>query len=153
VVGALALGALGNRSRHPGTILVVSAAFGVFTAGFGLSGWFPLSLLMLFGTGLADVIGEVMRSTLVQLRTPDELRGRVTSLTVVFTAGGPQLGQLQSGAIATLVGPVEAALIGGLAVVCSAAAFCLNPYMRRRAATVPQAAAIAGQPAALAQEA
>jgi MFS family permease len=78
-----------------------------------------------------DVIGEVVRSTIVQLRTPDELRGRVTALTIIFTNGGPQLGQLQGGAIATAFGPVEAAFFGGLGVLLSTAVFAFNPHLRR----------------------
>ena len=132
VFGALVLGAIGTKWRHPAFILLVSALFGLFTIGFGLSTYVVLSLAMLFGAGLADVIGEVMRSTLVQLRTPDEVRGRVTSLTVVFTGGGPQLGQLQSGALASAVGPMEAAVFGGVAVLLSVGAFCFNPHMRRQ---------------------
>jgi MFS family permease len=136
VAGALVLGTSGGRWSHPVAILIASAAFGLFTVGFGLSTVFVLSLLMLFGTGVADVIGEVMRSTIVQLRTPNELRGRVTSLTVIFTNGGPQLGQLQAGAIASALGPAEAALIGGIGVLASVAAFSLNPAMRRPAPPV-----------------
>jgi MFS family permease len=130
--GALVMGAIGGRTWHPGLILLVSAAFGLFTIGFGISGYFLIALLMLFGTGLADVIGEIMRSTLVQLRTPDDVRGRVTSLTVVFTGGGPQLGQLQTGALASAIGPVEAAVAGGAGVLVSVAVFCLNPHLRRQ---------------------
>jgi MFS family permease len=131
VFGALVMGAIGGRTWHPGWILVTCAAFGVCIIGFGLSGYFIVALVMLFGTGVADVTGEIMRSTLVQLRTPDDVRGRVTALTVVFTGGGPQLGQLQSGALASAVGPVEAAVAGGAGVLLSVALFCLNPHMRR----------------------
>ena len=146
VAGALFLGAMGGRFRHPAIMLVISGGFGAFTMGFGVSTVLPLSLLCLFGTGLMDVIGEVLRATIVQLRTPDDLRGRVTALTVMFTNGGPQLGQLQSGALASWLGPMEAAVIGGLAVSISALAFTFNPHMRRRVPdTVPvtQAAAVA----------
>ena len=134
VMGALVLGGLGGRWLHPLIILVVSGAFGLFTVAFGLSHLFALSLLMLFGTGVADVIGEVLRATLVQLRTPDALRGRVTAVNVVFTGGGPQLGQVQSGALASWVGPAEAALIGGCAVLAVVAMFALNPHLRRQPA-------------------
>jgi MFS family permease len=132
VTGALILGAMGMHTKHPALILGSCAVFGFATVGFGLSVWFPVTLVALFCTGFADVVGEVLRSTLVQLRTPDALRGRVTSLTVVFTGGGPQLGQLQSGALASGFGPVEAAVIGGAAVLLSVAGFCFNPHMRRQ---------------------
>jgi MFS family permease len=131
VTGALILGAVGMRWRHPGIILAISAGFGLFIIGFALSTVFALSLFMLFGTGFMDVVGEVVRTTLVQLRTPDELRGRVTALTIIFTNGGPQLGQLQGGAIASAFGPVEAAFFGGIGVLASTLAFAFNPHLRR----------------------
>ena len=131
LTGALILGAIGMRWRHPGIILGICAGFGLFIVGFAVSTYFPLSLLMLFGTGVMDVIGEVVRTTIVQLRTPDELRGRVTSLTIIFTNGGPQLGQLQGGAIASAFGPVAAALFGGAGVLLSTAVFVFNPHLRR----------------------
>lgn len=131
VSGALILGAVGSRWLHPAIFIGSSALYGVFTIGFGLSESFLLSLAMLFGTGFVDVIGEVLRATIAQLRTPDELRGRVTSLTVIFTNGGPQLGQLESGAMGSLLGPLEAAVLGGAAVVICAAGFVFNPHLRR----------------------
>jgi hypothetical protein len=84
-----------------------------------------------------------MRSTIVQLRTPDELRGRVTALTIIFTNGGPQLGQLQGGAIATAVGPVEAAVFGGAGVMLSTAAFVFNRHMRTLPPERPEVPAVA----------
>jgi MFS family permease len=131
VTGAMILGAVGTRWLHPVFMIGTSALFGLFTIGFGLSTFMPLSLVMLFGTGFVDVIGEVLRATVVQLRTPDALRGRVTALTVIFSNGGPQLGQVQSGGLGSLVGPVEAAVVGGAGVLICAAAFCFNPHLRR----------------------
>jgi MFS family permease len=130
VVGALILGAFGASWRNTWIVLVVSAAFGACVLGFGLAITFPLALLFLFGSGLADVVGEVMRATIVQLRTPDEVRGRVTALSVMFTTGGPQLGQLQSGAIASFAGPAGAAVIGGSAVLAIVLAFTANRHLR-----------------------
>lgn len=147
VTGALVLGAVGVRWRHPAVILMSCMAFGAFIVGFGVSTYFPLSLFMLFGTGLMDVIGEVMRSTIVQLRTPDELRGRVTALTIIFTNGGPQLGQLQNGAIATTLGPVEAAVFGGLGVMLSTTFFIFNRHMRTMPPDRLEAPVAAGTPA------
>jgi hypothetical protein len=92
----------------------------------------PLSLFFLFGTGLFDVIGEVLRSTLVQLRTPDELRGRVTALNTVFATGGPQLGQFATGALGSAIGPMDAAVAAGGAAVLVVAAYSLNPQLRSR---------------------
>jgi len=131
IVGALILGAIGANWRSIAIILVSAACFGLFILGFGLTTFFPLALFFLFCSGFVDVIGEVMRATIIQLRTPDEVRGRVTSLSVIFTAGGPQLGQLHSGVVASFFGPAGAAVIGGTAVLCVVAAFSLNPNMRR----------------------
>jgi MFS family permease len=130
VVGALVLGAFGANWRNTWIVLVISAAFGACVLGFGLAMSFPVALLFLFGSGLADVFGEVMRATIVQLRTPDEVRGRVTALSVMFTTGGPQLGQLQSGAIASFAGPAGAAVVGGAAVMGLALAFTANRHLR-----------------------
>lgn len=131
IVGALILGALGSGWRNISIVLTTSACFGAFILGFGLTTFFPVALLLLFGSGFVDVIGEVMRATIIQLRTPDELRGRVTSLSSVFTGGGPQLGQLHSGVVASLTGPAGAAVIGGIAVLAVAGAFSMRPSMRR----------------------
>jgi len=136
ILGALILGAIGANWRSIAIILVSAACFGLFILGFGLTEFFPLALFLLFCSGFVDVIGEVMRATIIQLRTPDEVRGRVTSLSVIFTAGGPQLGQLHSGVVASFMGPAGAAVIGGIAVLCVVGAFSLNPSMRRPPSTV-----------------
>lgn len=133
VVGTLILGATGGRWRGAFVILAATAAYALCTLGFGLSRYLPLSLVLLFGIGLADVFGEVIRSTIVQLRTPDAVRGRVTAIWVVATNGGPQLGQLRAGAMGSLIGPAEAAVLAGAAVLLSVCAFTLNPVMRKPA--------------------
>jgi MFS family permease len=130
VVGALILGAVGASWRNTWIVLLVSACFGLCVLGFGLTVIFPVALIFLFGSGLADVVGEVMRATIVQLRTPDDVRGRVTALSVMFSTGGPQLGQLQSGAVASLAGAAGAAVVGGSAVVAVAFAFTANRHLR-----------------------
>ncbi len=141
VLGALVLGVVGTSWRSTWIVMVVSACFGLFILGFGLSTIFPVALLFLFASGIADVIGEVMRATIVQLRTPDEVRGRVTSLSVMFTTGGPQLGQLQSGALASFAGPGGAAVIGGAAVLGVVLAFTANRHMRPGGPVEPVASA------------
>jgi MFS family permease len=136
IVGALILGAVGTGWRSIAIILVAAAGFGLFILGFGLTTFFPLALFFLFCSGFVDVIVEVMRATIIQLRTPDEVRGRVTALSVIFSAGGPQLGQMHSGIVASFFGPAGAAVIGGSAVLCVVAAFSLNPNMRRPPSTI-----------------
>jgi MFS family permease len=136
ITGALILGAIGSGWRNITIVLVASAAFGLFVLGFGLTTLFPVALLLLFGSGFVDVIGEVMRATIIQLRTPDEVRGRVTSLSVIFTGGGPQVGQLYSGVIASMTGPAGAAVVGGIAVVMVVSAFAFNPNMRKAPSSI-----------------
>ena len=100
--------------------------------GFAFSPTLPIALLMLMGYGVGNVVSEVMRVTLVQLSTPDNLRGRVTALASMFTRGGPELGQLNLGALATILGPIAAAILGGCGVVLACGGFALLPPLRRR---------------------
>jgi MFS family permease len=89
------------------------AAFGLATIIFGLSRWFWLSLLMLFLLGAADNISVVVRSTLVLVRTPDEMRGRVGAVNALFIGASNQLGGFESGLAAQIFGPVIAVAAGG----------------------------------------
>ena len=89
--------------------------YGVATVLFAYSGWFWFSLLMLTLTGVGDTISSILRGTINQLQTPDELRGRMSSINGIFTMGGPQLGQFEIGIIAAWLGSEMAALTGGLA--------------------------------------
>lgn len=125
-VGALAGGAVmsivGSRIRRPGrTILVAVAAYGAFTIGFGVSRTFALSLLALAGTGAADTVSLVLRQTVRQLSTPDALRGRMTSVSMIFFMGGPQLGEVEAGVVARAIGAPGSVVLGGLAAVIATA--------------------------------
>src|SRR5262249_44511673 len=102
-------------------VIIVVVVFGISTAAFGMSQLFWLSFLMLAISGGANAVGAVMRGTITQLATPDELRGRVTGVNSTFTMSGPQLGQFQAGVLADLIGP-EAAVVAGGAVVSAIAA-------------------------------
>jgi MFS family permease len=139
IVGALILGAMGTGWRHVGIVLLVGVVFGLCIIGFGLTTSFALALGFLFVSGLVDVIGEVMRATIIQLRTPDDVRGRVTAMSAIFTGGGPQVGQLNSGIVASFMGPAGAAVFGGIAVLVVTGAFALNPVMRRPVEAEPPA--------------
>src|SRR6185436_17230262 len=97
--------------------LIAVAGFGAATIVFGLSRSFWLSLLMLFALGALDGISMIIRSTLVQLRTPDEMRGRVSAVNSVFIDMSNELGGFESGALAALVGPVTAVVAGGIGTV------------------------------------
>lgn len=120
-VGAVAASAflsVRGAMRHQGPILLVAVAlYGVCTAVFGLSGSFWLSLLMLAGVGASDTVSMVVRQTIRQLTTPDEMRGRMTAVGMLFFAGGPQLGEIEAGVAARLLGGPLSVAAGGLACV------------------------------------
>ena len=96
------------------TLFGAIAVYGVATMVFALSSNLALSLLALMVIGGSDVISMVIRSSLVQLQTPDELRGRVNAVNSLFTGTSFQLGEFESGVLAGFVGAVPAVLIGGI---------------------------------------
>jgi len=91
--------------------------FGVVTIIFGLSRWFWLSLIMLTLSGALDTISVVIRHTLVQIRTPDQLRGRVAAINSVFISASNELGGFESGLTAALFGPVLSVVGGGIGTI------------------------------------
>lgn len=102
-------------SRHVGMIMFASvAAFGVATLAFSFSQWLWLSLLALALLGAFDMVSMVIRGALVQLETPDEMRGRVSAVNSIFINTSNQLGEFESGVLASLVGAVGAVAIGGV---------------------------------------
>ncbi|MFG1391791.1 MFS transporter [Xanthobacter agilis] len=108
------------------------AVFGLATVVFALSQNFLLSLFALFITGAADNVSVVIRSSLVQLSTPDEMRGRVSAVNSLFIGTSNQLGEFESGMVAALIGPVGAGLVGGLGTLLVVAAWMrLFPELRR----------------------
>jgi MFS family permease len=136
-VGALAMSLLLVRwplKRKVGhKLLWAVAVFGLATVVFGLSRSFTLSLVALVVTGAADSISVVMRATLVQLETPDEMRGRVSAVNSIFIGASNQLGEFESGAVAALWGPVVSVVSGGIGTVLVAAAWLkLFPALARR---------------------
>lgn len=116
-VGALTSGWLARVTRQGRAVLVAVAVYGVAMTGFGLSRWLWLTLLCLAAAGAADMFSAVLRNTMVQASTPDQLRGRVTSVNKAVISGGPMLGDARAGALATLTSPVVSVVGGGLAVV------------------------------------
>jgi MFS family permease len=99
------------------TLLWAVAGFGVATIIFGLSTSFPLSLLMLGMLGGFDQISVIIRTTLVLVQTPDELRGRVAAVHNVFVGASNELGEFESGVAASLLGPVTAVAAGGVGTI------------------------------------
>lgn len=120
-VGALLMAlTLAHRPpmRRAGRALIVAViGFGAATLVFGLSRNFWLSLAALFFTGAFDNVSVVVRSTLLQLMTPDEMRGRVGAVNSLFIGGSNELGGFESGAVAQLVGPVASVVLGGVGTI------------------------------------
>ncbi|HEX8951611.1 MAG TPA: MFS transporter [Polyangia bacterium] len=106
--------------RQGAAVLWSIAVYGAAVAVFGVSRWLPLSLLLLAVSGAADTVSMVVRQTLRQLLTPDELRGRMTSVNMIFFIGGPQLGELEAGVVARAAGPRFSVASGGVACVVAA---------------------------------
>jgi hypothetical protein len=88
--------------------------YGLATAVFGFSTWLWLSMLMLAITGAADSVSVVVRHSLVQTRTPNDMLGRVMAVNSTFTGTTSNLGQLESGLVAALLGAGPAVVVGGL---------------------------------------
>jgi MFS family permease len=120
-VGALLMTALLARHAirsHVGLRMFQAVIiFGVATVVFALSHWMWLSLLALATLGAADTVSVVIRFSLVQLSTPDEMRGRVGAVNFLFINASNQLGQFESGVTAALFGAVPAAALGGIATI------------------------------------
>lgn len=140
--GALAMSLLMLRwpiQRRVGRWLLGSVGvFGLATVVFGLSEHFGLSLLALAITGAFDNISVVMRMTLVQLETPNEIRGRVSAVNSIFIGASNQLGEFESGATAALFGAVGSVVLGGVGTLAVAAGwFRLFPALARRDRMLP----------------
>lgn len=132
VIAAAILSARPPIRRQGRTVLVAVAAYGVAIAVFGAAPWFWLGFAALAASGAADTVSMVVRQTLRQLLTPDELRGRMTSVNMIFFTGGPQLGEVEAGAVAKAFTPRISVWSGG--VVCALAVAlvaALVPSLRR----------------------
>jgi MFS family permease len=118
-VGAVAMSAamipLTTRIERRGPVLLWAVAgYGLATVVFGISTWFWLTFFCLAMTGAMDTISMIIRNIVRQLETPDRLRGRMIGVNMVFFQGGPQLGELEAGAVANWLGPVFSVVSGGL---------------------------------------
>ena len=103
------------RVKKPGQVILYAVAvYGLATVLFGLSRDFVFSLLMLGVTGASDTVSTILRGTIRQLVTPDEMRGRMTSVNMIFFMGGPQLGEMEAGFAAALLGAPLSVITGGL---------------------------------------
>jgi MFS family permease len=138
-MGALCVGLM--LSRHAivsgvgKKLLVAVAVYGICIVGFGVSRWFPVSLLLLAISGGADTISVVVRQTLIQLETPDRMRGRVAAVNTLFIGASNQLGEFESGVTATAFGVVGSVVLGGCATILVSVAWIrlFKPLARRDA--------------------
>ena len=114
-LGAFLSGWVTTVRRRGRAVIVAVLAWGAAIVGFGLATFsFPLALLLLAVAGAADVLSAVFRSTIVQLETPDELRGRVTAIHILVVTSGPRLGDIEAAAVAALIGVQASVVTGGL---------------------------------------
>lgn len=103
--------------RRGRVLLWAIAGYGLGTLLFGLSRWFWLTMLCLALIGACDMVSTVLRNLIRQLETPDHLRGRMTAVNMLFFMGGPQLGEMEAGAVANLLGAPFSVVSGGIACV------------------------------------
>ena len=131
LLGAPAFGALagsgvammmGDPKRKARLIVAVTLCYAAALVAFALSRSFMLSLAVCFALGVLDAVGETLRMTVIQLATPDELRGRVQAVAFVFLIGGPFLGQAEVGLVAALMGAPGAVVLGGVVATAIVAA-------------------------------
>jgi MFS family permease len=121
-MGAVALapftGLIGRIPRQGLGVVLSIIGWGIFIAAFGFSsGPLWLSVFLLAGAGAADMVSMILRSLIIQLTTPDEFRGRISSVNAMFVIGGPMLGQFESGLVASVTTPQFSVISGGVACI------------------------------------
>jgi MFS family permease len=136
LAGAIMMRAVEHIERRGVVLLWAIAVYGLATVAFGLSSVFWLTFVCLAVTGAADAVSTILRNIIRQLMTPDRLRGRVTSVNMIFFMGGPQLGELEAGLVANWRGAPFAVVTGGVgtliaASVVASAVPALRHYRRR----------------------
>jgi MFS family permease len=113
-------------------MFAVVAIYGVTTVAFGLSTWFPLSLVALAALGASDAVSVVIRFSLVQIETPDAMRGRVSAINYLFVGSSNTLGDFRAGVVADWFGAVPSVMVGGIGSLLVAATWMLLfPDLRR----------------------
>jgi predicted MFS family arabinose efflux permease len=120
LLGAVTTGWVGRVRRQGRAVIIAVLVWGTAITCFGLVRWLPAALVLLAVAGWADVISAVFRSTILQLGVPDELRGRLMGVQMAVVAGGPRIGDTETGAVAAAFGPVTSVVSGGLACVAGA---------------------------------
>ena len=145
MAAAILIAHLPPMRRAGRAMLWAVAGFGLATIVFGLSRSFWLSFLMLALTGAFDNVSVVVRHTLIQALPPDNMRGRVTAVNIIFIGASNELGAFESGATAAWWGPQTAVVVGGIGTVLVVALIALlSPQVRRFGSLRDVAAASAG---------
>jgi predicted MFS family arabinose efflux permease len=147
LVGALTSGWVGRVRRQGLAVIGAVLVWGASIAAFGVAHWLPLALLLLAVAGWADVLSAVFRNTIIQLAAPDGMRGRLLGVQVAVVAGGPRVGDLEAGAVATAFGDTVSVVSGGLACIAGALllAWARPGFTGQRTAEPGQDAAEPGQ--------
>lgn len=120
LIGAVTTGWVGHVRRQGLAVIAAVIVWGAAITGFGLVRWLPLGLLFLAIAGWADVISAVFRNTIIQFAGPDAMRGRLMGVQMAVVTGGPRIGDLEAGAVATAFGNVTSVVSGGLACIAGA---------------------------------
>ncbi|MFH8386469.1 MFS transporter [Kitasatospora sp. NPDC018058] len=120
LIGALFSGWISRVHRQGAAVLAAVSAWGLAIAAFGALHNLWLGLLLLAVAGCADTVSMIFRNTMMQVAAPDEMRGRLQGIFTVVVAGGPRLGDFESGAVAALTSPATSVITGGLACVAAA---------------------------------
>jgi MFS family permease len=141
VLGSLAMVPLAHRLDRRGPVLIWAVAgYGLATVVFGVSRSFWLTFFALAWAGASDAFSMVIRNLVRQLETPDALRGRTISITMIFFMGGPQLGELEAGLVGNWIGPVLSVVTGGLGCMAATAVIAATtPELRHYRREAPHA--------------
>jgi MFS family permease len=121
-----------QKLRKQGVIFMLAVViFGLATVLFGATGRFTIAMLALILMGAADAVSTIIRNTIRQLNTPDRIRGRMVAVNQIFFQGGPQLGEVESGIVASLFGVPFAIISGGIGCILGAGMIILKwPQLR-----------------------
>ncbi len=120
LLGAVFMGWVGRVRRQGAAVVAAVIIWGAAITGFGVVGNLPAALVLLAVAGAADAISAVFRNTILQLSIPDSVRGRLSSIHIAVVTSGPRLGDVESGAVASISTPTISAVSGGLACIAGA---------------------------------
>ncbi len=117
VLAGVLMSSLQKTEKQGKVIIIAVILYGIATVGFGLSSFLPVSIFFLILVGFGDMVSTILRNTVRQIITPNHLRGRMVSVMRIFFQGGPQLGEMEAGLLASAVGGPISVVIGGVGVI------------------------------------